>query len=337
MIIEKEALGNIPVRWGILGPGWVARGAIMPAFATVPNAQVIAVASRDRGRAQTFATDFQIPRAYAGYDLLIDDPEIEAIYLALPNGLHAEWAIRAAEAGKHVLCEKPLAVTAAEAQSMVDAAEANGVLLMEALMYRFHPRLREALDLVQSGAIGTIQMMRASFCFMMTEMENYRQQLDLGGGALLDVGSYGVNAITAFVDETPISALALGTLAEGGVDDALSGSLLFPSGTLAQIQCSFRSADHQSLDLTGSDGTIELSRPFTSWRNDETALRLSQADQLEETIFPAADPYALMLRNFSDAVRDIDDPLISGEESIITMRALDALRRSMVSGRTERI
>lgn len=325
------------VRWGILGPGLIARGAIMPAFASLAHAEVVAVASRDRGRAQAFATEFHVPRAYAGYDLLIDDPEIEAIYLALPNHLHAEWAIRAMQAGKHVLCEKPLAMTAREATAMVAAAEEADVILMEAVMYRFHPRMREVADLIRSGSVGVPSLVRAAFCFTMTDPDNYRNDPAFGGGALLDVGSYCVNAARYLLDEEPVEATALGMLAESGVDAHVSGVLSFPSGALAQIQCSYASAEFQSLDIIGDAGVIDIAQPFTAWRSDETTARLSQGTQEEEMIFPPTDPYARMLDHFSDCVRGHDEPWLAPEDGIGTLRALDALRRSLTSGKVERL
>src|SRR6185437_5504422 len=177
---------SAPVRWGILGPGLIARNAIMPAFEAVPNASVVAVASRDLARAQTFAADFAIPHVYDDYATVLENPDVEAVYIALPNSLHAQWAIRAARAGKHILCEKPMAMNTAEAEAMVAAAEDADVLLMEAVMYRFHPRMREAAAQVQAGAIGTPMLLRASFCFTMADAANYRNDPAFGGGALLD-------------------------------------------------------------------------------------------------------------------------------------------------------
>jgi xylose dehydrogenase (NAD/NADP) len=326
-----------PVRWGIIGPGGIARGAIMPAFEEIDNAVVVAVASRERARASAFAADFRIPRAYAGYDMLVDDPDIEAIYIALPNNLHAEWAIRAMQAGKHVLCEKPLAVTAAEAETMVAVAEETGVLFMEAVMYRFHPRIRDTAALVQDGAIGTPLLVRSSFCFTMAQQENYRNVPEMGGGAVLDVGSYCVNATRLLLNEEPHTVMAMSILADTGTDETLTGLLSFPSGALAQIQCSFGSAEHQSLDVVGTDGSIEIAHPFTTWRNDESSIRLTQADQSEEIVFAPADHYAIMLSHFSDCVRDRDDLWSPIDDGVGTLRVIDALRRSAASGRAERV
>lgn len=328
---------DAPVRWGILGPGLIARNAILPAFMSVPNAVPLAVASRDLARAQTFAHDFGIPAVYDDYAALLADPDIDAVYIALPNHLHPVWAIQAAQAGKHVLCEKPLALTAEEAERMVEAADEADVVFMEAVMYRFHPRMRDLVEQIQAGAIGTPTLLRASFCFTMSSLENYRNDPAMGGGALLDVGSYGVNVARWVMAAEPVTAMALGVLAPSGTDASVSGILSFPSGALAHVQCSFATAEHQTLDVVGTTGTMSALNPFTAWRNDDSAIVLTQLDQREESFFPPTDPYAIMLEHFSDCVRDDIDPWLEPDDGIGTMRALDALRRSMVSGRVEQV
>jgi xylose dehydrogenase (NAD/NADP) len=332
---ERDDGAMEPVRWGIIGPGGIARGAIMPAFAGLTGAQVIAVASGNRARAQQFARDFGIPRVYGGYDLLVDDPDIEAVYISLPNHLHSAWTIRALQAGKHVLCEKPLAATVADAEAMAAAAEDTGLHLMEAVMYRFHPRMREVWSLVRSGAAGEPQLVRASFCFTMGDPENYRNRPEMGGGALLDVGIYCVSVARWLLDEEPEAAIALGTLLESGADESVSGVLEFPSGALAQVQCSFGTAEHQMLDIVGDAGTITAAMPFTAWVNSEASIVLSRNSHVEETIFPPADPYALMIAHFDDCVRGDDAPWFPAADGVGTMRALDALRRSTLSGHAE--
>ncbi len=342
MAYDPEAMDPLdepldPVRWGIIGPGYVARRAIMPAFAVVPGVEVAAVASSQRGRAQQFAADFAIPRAYGGYDLLIDDPDIDAVYIALPNHLHREWTVRALMAGKHVLCEKPLAATTADAQAMAQAAEATDLILMEAVMYRFHPRMRELVSIVRSGDLGEARLVRASFCFPLTDPDNYRNRPEMGGGALLDVGSYCVNAARWIVSEEPVAATALGTLGESGIDESVSGVLEFASGALAQVQCSFGAAEHQALDVVCDTGAITAALPFTAWSNSETSLIVSQGGQMDEIQFTPADPYALMIAHFSDCVRGDDTPWFAADDGVGTIRAIDALRRSTVSGHTERV
>ena len=326
-----------PVIWGIIGAAAIARSAIAPAFMLTPNATMAAIASREVARAEAFARDFNIPTAYATYDELINDPDIEAVYIALPNHLHEEWAIRAMNAGKHVLCEKPLAATAAAAERIVQAADDTDMLCMEAVMYRFHPRIREVEEMLRSEAIGIPQLVRGSFCFTMSNFDNYRNDPAMGGGALLDVGSYCINAARWLLNEEPHTAMAQITLAASGIDETVSGILTFPSGASAHVQCSFASAEHQSLDIIGSIGSIELYTPFTAFHNDETSIRLKQGNDFDEILFPPADPYAVMVAHFSDCVRDLAEPLLPLTDGVGTLRVIDALRRSATTGRAERI
>ena len=204
-------------------------------------------------------------------------------------------------------------------------------------MYRFHPRMREVAAMVHSGAIGTPLLVRGSFCFTMVNADNYRTIPEMGGGALLDVGSYCVNAARWLLAEEPHTAMAMSTLAETGIDETLVGQLAFPSGAMAQIQCSFGAATHQVLDIVGTDGSIDLIQPFSAWRSEETVIRLTQAGQTEEIIFAPTDHYALMLAQFSECVRDRDEPLIPSDDGVGTVRAMEALRRSAASGRSERV
>ncbi len=326
-----------PVRWGILGLGSIARGAILPAMLATPGAQPVAVASMDPSRAATFAADFGVPKVHATYQDVLDDADVEAVYIALPNHLHAEWAIRAARAGKHVLCEKPLAHTFASAVEMRRAADASEVLLMEAVMYRFHPRMRRIAELISSGLLGTIKLLRASFCFTLTQYDNYRNDPAMGGGALLDVGSYCINAARWLIGEEPLAAIAMGTLLESGADESISGVLGFPSGALAQIECSFGTAEYQRLNIVGTDGMIDVVAPFTAWRNDEVSFLFRHAGQDEEVLFPPTDPYALMIAHFDDVVRGEDILWWPTQDGVETMRAIDALRRAANSGHTERV
>jgi D-xylose 1-dehydrogenase (NADP+, D-xylono-1,5-lactone-forming) len=323
-----------PVRWGIIGPGMIARNAIMPAFSQVENAHVLAVASSNAGRATAFAEEFRVPRVYTSYEALLEDPDVEAVYIALPNNLHDLWSTRAMEAGKHVLCEKPLAGSLEDAEHMVAVSLSTGMLFMEAVMYRFHPRTRLVERLLAEGAIGVPVLVRASFCFTFNQASNYRNDPTMGGGALLDVGSYCVNAARMALDEEPYEVNASAILADSGIDATTSGTLAFPSGALAQIQCSFASAEHQQMDIIGTTGSIELLKPFTAWHSDEMIVRLMQGDDLQEIPVAPVNQYSLMLDHFSSCVRGVEEPLLAPDDGLGTMRAMEALRRSAETGRT---
>src|SRR3954447_13087611 len=181
------------VRWGVLSTANIGRRAVLPAIQRSRNGELVAVASRDADKARAFAADLGIPRAYASYEQLLADPEIEAVYIPLPNSMHREWTIKAAQAGKHILCEKPLGLNAAECAEMDAAARQNGVLLMEAFMYRFHPQTERVIQLIRQGAIGHPRLIHAAFTFRLSNPANIRLQSDLGGGSLMDVGCYCVN------------------------------------------------------------------------------------------------------------------------------------------------
>jgi predicted dehydrogenase len=219
-----------PLAWGILGTGRIAQKALIPALKGLPQTQIVAIASQDEGRARHSAAEFGIPRAYGSYQTLIDDSQIACIYNALPNHLHKEWTMRAARAGKHVLCEKPLGCTLAEGDEMAAAAQAAGVHLMEALMYPFHPRMERARKLLAEGAIGEAQHIQASFCFTLREANNYRMRPEQGGGALLDVGCYVVHAACALMGARPVAVRSVGQYAASGIDETVSGLLEFAGG-----------------------------------------------------------------------------------------------------------
>ncbi|GMV05118.1 MAG: hypothetical protein AMXMBFR53_13980, partial [Gemmatimonadota bacterium] len=225
------------LRWGVLGTANIGRAAVNPAIRASSNGELVAVASRDGERARAFAAEHAIPRALGSYEALVEDPEVDALYVPLPNSLHREWTVRAARAGKHVLCEKPLALTEAECREMAAVAEEHGTLLMEAFMYRFHPRTERVLALVREGALGPIRAIRSAFTFRLTRPDNIRLRPELGGGALMDVGCYCVNASRTLAGAEPAEVQAQANWTEGGVDGELAGILRFPDGLLAHFDC----------------------------------------------------------------------------------------------------
>src|SRR5262245_9159437 len=204
------------LRWGVISTGWVAR-TFISALRDSEDQRVVAVASRDGARAAALAAEFGVPRAYGAYAELLADPEVEAVYIGLPNSLHAEWTIAAVRAGKHVLCEKPLAVSRAEAEAMFEAARAAGVWLMEAFMYRFHPQTLRVQELITSGAIGQVRLIRAIFCFTVADPNNVRLSAELAGGALMDVGCYPLNFARMIAGTAPERVAAAARWAPSGV------------------------------------------------------------------------------------------------------------------------
>lgn len=316
-----------PVRWGALSTANIGRKAVIPAIQRAGNSQMLAIASRDATQAQAAAAALQIPRSYASYEALLADPDIEVIYNPLPNSLHREWTIRAAEAGKHILCEKPLALNAAECADMAAAAQQNGVLLMEAFMYRFHPQTARVLELLQQGMIGTPRLLRASFTFRLTNMANIRLQPELGGGALMDVGCYCVNASRTLFEAEPVEAQAFAQWSTSGVDELLAGSLRFADGRLAQFDCSLALARRETYQIAGTEGMIEAPVAFLPGSGDSTLL-LQRGGETTSEIIPGVDEYQLMVEHFAECVRGRATLRYPPAEAAANMRVIEALYRS---------
>jgi len=324
------------LNWGVLGPGVVATRAVIPALQRCAMTQVLAVASRDAMRAAQVATTFAIPRHYTSYADLLADPEIDAVYIALPNHLHREWAERAAVAGKHVLCEKPLACNATEAAAMATSAEQSGVRLMEASMYRFHPRMARLREMVASGAVGSVRSIYAAFSFTLIAPGNYRLYREMGGGALLDVGCYGVNAATMLVPSSPLEVQAMAEYyPDTGADRTLSGLLRFSSGATALIRCGFDAAEQQMLEVVGTAGVIRVPLPFTAWHHDPAPIYWWHDAGWEVIDIPPADHYEQMVTEFARAVLQDAPVPYAPAESVVNMRVLDALARAALSGQRE--
>lgn len=316
------------VRWGILSTANIARAAVIPAIQAAPHNVVAAVASRDTARAAAFADKLAIPRAYGSYAALLDDPEIDAVYIALPNSLHLEWAVKAAAAGKHILCEKPLALDVAQCQEMAGAATTAGVILMEAFMYRFHPQIAAARELVSSGAIGKVQHMHAAFTFRVTNPANIRLQADLGGGALMDVGCYCVNALRTFAGCEPVEVQAVAVWHANGVDDRMVGLLRFDDNLTGQFDAALNLARRETFLAAGADGTLELPRAYLPGKGD-TIVRVRQGsgEVVEQTI-AGADEYQLMVEHFAQCVRSGAPPAYGPDEAARNMNVIEALYRS---------
>jgi predicted dehydrogenase len=326
-----------PLQIGILGAAKIARlfvDAVRPSH----KIEVRAVAGRDVAREQGFARDLGIPVVHPSYDAMLADPAIDAIYNPLPNNLHAEWSIRAAEAGKHVLCEKPLAVSAHEAERMFAAARRHSVFLVEGYPYRAQPQTLMLRELLAGGAIGRLQVVHASFGFLLADLANIRYNPNLGGGALMDAGSYPVSVVRMIAGERPLRVQAMARWAETGVDRTLIGSIEFPSGLLAQISCSFATARHRRAVIVGDAGSIA-----TTYYNDTSAAFPPTLEvrrgvgwdaEVQHIETAAINGFLAEAEAFRDLVVHGRERWIgtSPEESIDTMRTLEALAASARTG-----
>jgi len=331
-----------PLRWGILGTGNIARQ-----FCTGVNAsrrgQFAAVGSRTADSARAFADAFRVAAAHGSYDALLADPTVEAVYVSLPNSMHHEWTLKALVAGKHVLCEKPMAVNAAQAGEMFDAARRAGRVLVEAFMYRAHPLTHAVLAAVRRGDIGDVRLVRTSFCYRTSKTAgNVRFRPDLAGGALMDVGCYCVNFARLIAGAEPTHVLATGQLHESGVDQLVAGTLAFPGGLVASFTCGMNVQADNTAYVCGSDGYLEIPVP---WKPPATAAAYTVARQtpprMDNPATPAPPPrqthtidaggelYGVEADDFAATVHDGKPPLVTPDDTLGNMRVLDELRRQI--------
>lgn len=330
------------VQWGILGNATIARKCVIGAIAKSRNGSLRALASRSPDTARDVAKRHGIPELYGSYQSLLDDSAVTAVYLPLPNHLHRPWTEKALAAGKHVLCEKPLACNAEEAEAMAGAARRADRLLMEAFMYRFHPRSRRIKQIVEQGEIGAARLVRAAFGYHMgadvlQSGVNARLQPEMGGGALLDVGCYGVSVARWLMNAEPMRVQAQASCHPSGVDWHLVGSLYFGPRRLAVVEASFITALQQTYSVVGDRGAIDLPHDaFIPWQKD-AGFVLRGRDEETGTRHPVAgaDQYQLMVEHFADAVLGRSALAYPPEESVANMQVLDALSRAARSGRCE--
>jgi len=313
------------LRWGILGCARITRRGLIPGIRASSHGQLQAIASRDQATVTAWATEFAIPKAYNSYQQLLEDPTVDAVYIPLPNELHRPWVLAAAEAGKHVLCEKPLALNVTEAQEMVVHCRARGVILMEAFMWRHQPRTEALRRLIAEGAIGELRLVRSSFSFPI-EPGDWRLDAARGGGALWDVGCYGVSTARLFAGAEAVAYRATARFGPGGpagaVDLSLTASLRFPNGVLGQLDCSFEQPFRCNYELVGTTGVIEV--PDAYLPPDRPTALLRAGDTVKELAFEGRNQYAGMVDAMARAVAGgrLTEP---AEDGLNQMAALDAI------------
>jgi xylose dehydrogenase (NAD/NADP) len=312
---------NHRARWGILGCARIARLQVVPAILRCSEAELSAVASRDAGKLAEFRSLFGDFTAHAGYDALIDDPAIDAVYIPLPNSLHREWAIRAMRAGKHVLCEKPLALNTAQGDEMVRVARESGVLLMEAFMYRYTERMRKVEDILASGVLGPIRSINSTFRFFLDRQNTIKEQPELGGGALYDVGCYPLNLIGLVTQAEP-SAIAVECAKQHGVDVNLSAVLRYADGLIATLHCGFNAFGRNYSEIVGTEGALLIPDTFL---DDAGQLTLQTKQGCESIAVAASDRYGEEIRDFSTAILDGRQPKLTLAESLRNMRILERI------------
>jgi len=317
-----------PVRWGILSTAHINRK-LLAGAARSSEVEVVAVGSRDLARARAFADEHGIPAAYGSYEELLADPAVEAIYNPLPNTMHCEWSIRALEAGKHVLCEKPMSSSIAEVEQAVAVAERTGLHLTEAFMYRHHPQAERLAALVAEGAIGALRVIRSTFSYGLFDESNIRLRTDVDGGSLMDVGCYCVSGSRLLAGE-PEAVFGRAFIGPTGTDWAFTGSLRFPGDVLALFDCATCLPNRDELEVIGSDGSLFLDDP---WHCLDPVIELRRDDGTERIEIEAANPYQLELEDLGRAIRTGSAPLLGRDDAVAQARAISALRRSAADGR----
>jgi xylose dehydrogenase (NAD/NADP) len=315
------------VKWGILSTADINRKVIPGAHAS-EKVDLIAVASRDLRRAEEYAREWEIDRAYGSYEALLEDDDVEAVYISLPNTLHCEWSIRAVEAGKHVLCEKPMSRHTGDVESAFDAAERNGRILMEAFMYRHHPQTTRLRQLVDEGAIGDLRLVRTCFSYSLYDEENIRLRTDVDGGSLMDVGCYCVSGSRLVAGE-PELVYGQQWTGPSGTDWVFTASLRFPGDVLGLFDCGTALAERDELEAIGSEGSLFLDDP---WHCHRPVIELRRDGAVERIEVEPADSYGLELENLSDAIRGEGEPLLGRDDAVAQARVIDGLFRSAASG-----
>jgi D-xylose 1-dehydrogenase (NADP+, D-xylono-1,5-lactone-forming) len=319
----------VAVKWGILSTARINDLFIAGARQS-SEVEIVAVASRGRERVETYARERGIEHAHTGYEELLADPDVEVLYISLPNSMHVEWTIRALEAGKHVLCEKPLSRRAEEVERAFAVAEREGRLLMEAFMYRHHPQTRRLVELVAEGAIGRLRLVRGAFSFAAHDAANIRLSAALDGGALMDVGCYCVSGARLIAGE-PERVSAEQAMGGDGVDVVFAGTMRFADDVLAQFDCGLALASRDDLEVVGDDGSLFLDDP---WHCRDPVIELRRGGEPVERIeLQPTDPYLLEAENMSAAIRGDAAPLLDRDDALGQARAIEALYEAAGSGR----
>jgi D-xylose 1-dehydrogenase (NADP+, D-xylono-1,5-lactone-forming) len=317
------------VKWGIISTANINR-LFLEGARTADGVEIAAVASRDQAKGEEYARQHDIPTTHGSYEALLNDPDIDAVYISLPNSMHVDWSIRALQAGKHVLCEKPLSRRTQEVERAFDAAEQHGRLLMEAFMWRHNPQTARLTDLLDQGAVGRVRMIRAAFGFVTNDPANVRLQTGLDGGALMDVGCYCVSA-TRLIGGEPERVSAEQSLGGDGVDVAFAATMRHPNDVISHFDCGLALDSRDLLEIVGDEGSLRLDDP---WHCRNPGIELTQNNATERIEIDRANSYGLEAENFSAAIRGNATPLLGRQDAIGQARAIEALYHSADAGVT---
>lgn len=320
-------MGIEPVRFGVMSTAKINE-LVLAGARESKRVEIRAVASREHPRAESYAAAHGIDRAYGSYEALLADSELDAVYISLPNSLHMEWTERALEAGKHVLCEKPLSRRAVEVERAFDVAERTGRVFAEAFMWRHNPQTAKLQELIRSDALGDLRQLRAAFSYTLTDEQNVRLRADLDGGALMDVGCYCVSGARLLAGE-PETVFASQVIGPTGVDVRLAALLRFRGDVIAQIHCGFDLPTESRLEVIGSRGSVVLRDP---WHARKPGLEIRREDGSEWISVEPTNSYRLELENLADAIRGVSAPLLGRDDAVAQARVIEALYSSAASG-----
>jgi len=318
------------LNWGLLSTAKINRALIRP-LTSSKRTRLLAVASRSLSTAESYAREWQIPRAHGSYEALLADPDIDVIYNSLPNHLHAEWSIKALRAGKHVLCEKPIALTLAEVDAMTQAARETGKVLAEAFMYRHHPQTLKVKEIVESGALGKLQLIKGAFTFNLNREGDIRSKKETGGGSIWDIGCYPISYARMIAGLEPIEVFGWQVTSENGVDNSFYGQMRFESGIHAQFDSGFKSPLRSMIEIVGTDGALTVPAPFKPEQNSE--IFISRGDKVEKIKIKGGMLYMGEVDDMCDAVTRNKAPRVSLADSRANIAVILALVESARTGK----
>jgi predicted dehydrogenase len=318
------------LRWGLLSTARINR-AVIPAIRASARSELTAVASRTPETAQAYAAEWHIPRALGSYEALVNDPDVDVLYIPLPNHLHVEWTVKALEAGKHVLCEKPLALSVEEVDRIADASHRTGKAAAEAFMYRHHPLTEAAQAAVSSGVLGTVTMYRGAFTFALTREGDVRLDAAMGGGSLWDVGCYPLSYANLLADAAPVEVIGWQRTSPGGIDMEFFAMMRYASGAVAQFDSGFAGPFRAEMEVVGTAGALRIRRPFKA--DEQSGLSLVRGDSVEALACATDAAYTGEIADMEGAALDGRAPRVSLAESRRTVLTISALYESARSGR----
>ncbi|UGB29313.1 MULTISPECIES: Gfo/Idh/MocA family protein [Bacillaceae] len=317
------------IKWGILSTANIAIDAVIPAIKRSSNGGVHAIASSS-GKARRTAEYLQIPKFFENYQEMLEDPEIDAVYIPLPNNMHYEWTIKAAKAKKHILCEKPAALSASQMEEMISTCKKNNVLFMEAFMYRFHEQHKKVKELVDDNVIGDIKIIRSSFSFnLLNKSDDIRLNPSLGGGSIYDVGCYCINSIRYILEKEPTHVTARGVLSSNGVDTSATMIMEFPNNVLATIDCSFEGTLRNEYEIVGTKGSISVPHAFRPDLNGHIGSVIVKNEYKSTEYLVSTDQYLAEVEHFSDCILNQISPSYTEENTLANMRVIDAVYQSL--------